>query len=403
MSFNWKEHFPMVTQKMNGQRLAYLDSAATALKPLSVVKAMDAYLTEHTSNVHRGIYRLSEENTSAFEKVRDQVKAFVNARAREEVIFTRGTTESLNLVAQSWGRANLKAGDEILLTGLEHHANIVPWWQLAQEKGAVLKEVPLNDDGTLNEDAFLKLLSPRTKVFALSMASNTMGVKTNAAKLSKLAKEAGAIVVLDGAQAAPHFPIDVQALGCDFLAFSGHKAYGPNGVGVLWGRQELLEAMPPWQGGGNMISTVTFDKITWNKLPEKFEPGTPVIAEVLGFGAALDFMALVGWKEIQERDHALLTSACRALREIPGVRVYGDCADKIATFAFNVDGIHPQDLGQVLDQQGVAVRTGHHCTQPLMARFGCTAMVRASFGPYNDDQDVAQLADGIRKAQRLFL
>lgn len=400
---NWAAEFPMLQEKMNGKRLAYLDSGATALKPKSVAARMSSYLNQHTSNVHRGIYRLSEDNTSAFEAVRTQLVAFLNARAREEVIFTKGTTESINLVAQSWGRQNIAAGDEILLTQLEHHANIVPWYMLAQEKNAVLKTVPILADGQLDLQAFGALLSPRTKILAFTMVSNTLGVITPYREMIKKAKALGITVLLDAAQSAPHFKLDVQDLGCDFLVFSGHKVYGPTGVGVLWGRQDFLEAMPPYQGGGSMISTVSFENITWNRLPEKFEAGTPAIAEVLGLGAALEFMHKVGMPELERLDHELMLQTTRALEAIPGVRIFGTHAHKIATFSFEVTGIHPQDLGQVLDQEGVAIRTGHHCTQPLMKCFGVSAMARATFGPYNNQEDIAQLVSAIGKAKSLFL
>lgn len=403
---NWMtmyaEHFPMLKTQMNGKRLVYLDSAATALKPKSVSDRMRAYMEDHTSNVHRGIFRLSEENTGAYEVVRDQVKNFLNAPAREEIIFTKGTTEAINLVAQSWGRKNIKSGDEILISHLEHHANIVPWQMLAEEKGATLKVIQLKTDGSVDPESFKALLTPKTKILALTMVSNTLGVITPYEEFTAAAKKMGAIVVLDGAQAAPHFPIDVQKIGCDFLAFSGHKTYGPTGVGVLWGKQALLEEMPPWQGGGNMIATVTFAKTTYNKLPEKFEPGTPAIAEVLGLGAALEFIQKTGWKEIQDHDHKLLEAATKELSAIDGLTIHGLGAPRIATFGFSIKGVHPQDLGQVLDQEGIAIRTGHHCTQPLMSFFGVTAMARASFGPYNTEQDVTQLVNAIKKAQRLF-
>jgi cysteine desulfurase / selenocysteine lyase len=404
MSFPWKEHFPMLTQSMNGKRLAYLDSAATALKPTAVASAMSDYLLKHTSNVHRGIYRLSEENTTAYEVVRDQVAAFINAPARETVIFTKGTTDGINAVAASWGRTNLKPGDEILITDLEHHANIVPWQMVAQATGAKVVSVPLTADYQIDLASFQKLLTPKTKILAMTMVSNTLGVITPVQEMISAAKKTGTTVLLDAAQAAPHFQIDVQALDCDFLVFSGHKVFGPNGVGVLWGRKELLEAMPPYQGGGNMISTVSIENgTTWNKLPEKFEAGTPVIAEVLGFGAALTFVKSVGWPEIEKQDHSLKASATEALLKIPGVKIFGEKANKVATFGFEVAGIHPQDLGSVLDKEGVAIRTGHHCTQPLMARCGVSAMARASFGPYNTTEDIQQLASAIEKARRLFL
>lgn len=403
MSYNWAENFPMLKTQMNGKRLAYLDSGATALKPKSVAQKMSAYLNEHTSNVHRGIYKLSEENTSAFEKVRMQVVSFINAKSREEVIFTKGTTESINLVAQSWGRENIKEGDEIILTELEHHANIVPWWILAQEKKAIIKVIPILDDGQLDVQAFEMMITPRTKLLALTMVSNTLGVITPYKELTKTAKANGITVLLDAAQAAPHFKIDVQELKADFLAFSGHKIYGPNAVGVLWGKQSLLEKMSPYQGGGSMISTVSFENITWNQLPEKFEAGTPAVAEVLGLGAALDFIQEVGVEELRKIDHELKEQATKALLNIPGVRIFGTHTNKIATFAFEVEGIHSQDLGQVLDQEGVAIRTGHHCTQPLMKRFGVTAMARASFGPYNTTEDITQLIKGIEKAKSFFL
>ncbi|MFP5490044.1 MAG: aminotransferase class V-fold PLP-dependent enzyme [Bacteriovoracia bacterium] len=403
MSFNWQAHFPMLQASMNGKRLAYLDSAATALKPVKVAQVMTDYLTKHTSNVHRGIYRLSEENTNAYEVVRDQVKDFIHANAREEIIFTRGTTEAINLVAQSWGRQNIGPGDEIILTLLEHHSNIVPWQMLAEEKGAIIKVVPLTEDGQLDLVAAEKLFSKRTKILAMTMISNTLGVITPVDKMIALARSFGAHVLLDAAQAAPHQMIDVQALKADFLAFSAHKVFGPNGVGVLWARQELLEAMTPWQGGGNMIATVSFEKTTWNKLPEKFEAGTPVIAEVLGFGAALEFVSLVGWSEIHAKDVELNLAATRALSAIQGLKIFAKDAPKIATFGFMVEGLHPQDLGSVLDKEGVAIRTGHHCTQPLLKSFGQSALARASFGPYNTTEDIQQLVAGIEKARRLFL
>ena len=403
MSFNWQAHFPMLQASMNGKRLAYLDSAATALKPVKVAQVMTDYLTKHTSNVHRGIYRLSEENTNAYEVVRDQVKDFIHASAREEIIFTRGTTEAINLVAQTWGRQNIGPGDEIILTLLEHHSNIVPWQMLAEEKGAIIKVVPLTEDGQLDLVAAEKLFSKRTKLLAMTMISNTLGVITPVDKMIAMARRFGAHVLLDAAQAAPHQLIDVQALKADFLAFSAHKVFGPNGVGVLWGRLELLEAMPPWQGGGNMIATVSFEKTTWNKLPEKFEAGTPVIAEVLGFGAALEFVSLVGWSEIHAKDVELNLAATRALSAIQGLKIFAKDAPKIATFGFMVEGLHPQDLGSVLDKEGVAIRTGHHCTQPLLKSFGQSALARASFGPYNTTEDIQQLVAGIEKARRLFL
>ena len=403
MSFNWQAHFPMLQASMNGKRLAYLDSAATALKPVKVAQVMTDYLTKHTSNVHRGIYRLSEENTNAYEVVRDQVKDFIHANAREEIIFTRGTTEAINLVAQSWGRQNIGPGDEIILTLLEHHSNIVPWQMLAEEKGAIIKVVPLTEDGQLDLVAAEKLFSKRTKILAMTMISNTLGVITPVDKMIALARRFGAHVLIDAAQAAPHQLIDVQALKADFLAFSAHKVFGPNGVGVLWGRLELLEAMPPWQGGGNMIATVSFEKTTWNKLPEKFEAGTPVIAEVLGFGAALEFVSLVGWSEIHAKDEELNLAATKALSAIDGLTIFAKDAPKVATFAFMIEGLHPQDLGSVLDKEGVAIRTGHHCTQPLLKSFGQSALARASFGPYNTTEDIQQLVAGIEKARRLFL
>jgi len=400
---NLTGHFSMLEEKMNGKRLAYLDSAASALKPKSVANAMSEYLNHHTSNVHRGIYFLSEDNTRRYEVVRDQVKTFLNASEREEVIFTKGTTESINLVASSWGRTHIGEGDEIIISELEHHANIVPWQMLRDEKKATLKIIPILDDGSLDYLAFEKLLSNRTKLVALSMVSNTTGVITDMERVNKILSGQKITLLLDAAQAAPHFPLDVQKLKADFLCFSAHKVYGPNALGVLWGRRELLEAMPPYQGGGNMISTVSFEKTTWNKLPEKFEAGTPAIAEVLGFGAALDFVKEIGFDFIQKRDHELLNEATKKLSAIEGVKIYGTHSNKVATFAFEVKGIHPQDLGSVLDKEGVAIRTGHHCTQPLLKRFGVTAIARASFGLYNTSEDIDQLIIGIKKAQNLFL
>jgi cysteine desulfurase / selenocysteine lyase len=403
MIFSWEKHFSMLNTKMNGKRLAYLDSAATALKPLVVSEVMSSYLNEHTSNVHRGIYSLSEQNTSLYEVVREKAQEFINALHREEIIFTKGTTEAINLVAQAWGRVNIQENDEILISTLEHHANIVPWQMLATEKKAKLKIIKIHDDGSIDLDSFKNELTAKTKILSLTMVSNTLGIKTPVNEMVKAAKAMGAVVFLDAAQAAPHFPIDVQALGCDFLCFSGHKIFGPTGVGVLWGEKSLLEAMPPWQGGGNMISTVTFEKTTWNKLPEKFEAGTPAITEVLGLGAAFDFIKRVGFPVIEKMDQDLLKEATKKLLEIEDLTIYGTHPNKVATFAFAVKGIHPQDLGSVLDKEGVAIRTGHHCTQPLLARFNLTAVARASFGPYNTSEDIDQLVMAIQKARQLFL
>ncbi len=400
---NLSELFPMIESQMNGKRLAYLDSAASALKPITVAQTMSDYLTKHTSNVHRGIYFLSEDNTNRFEVVRDQVKDFLNAPHREEVIFTKGATDSINLVASSWGRNNIHAGDEIIISELEHHANIVPWQMLRDEKKAKILIIPVLDDGSLDYAAFEKLLSTRTKLVALSMVSNTTGVITDMPEVNRILKNKNITLLLDAAQAAPHFPIDVQKLGADFLCFSAHKVYGPTGVGILWGKKELLELMPPYQGGGNMIATVTFEQTTWNKLPEKFEAGTPAIAEVLGFGAALAFVKKIGFDFIEKRDHELLIEATAKLSAIAGLRILGTHPKKVATFTFEVKGLHPQDLGSVLDKEGVAIRTGHHCTQPLMKRFGVTAAARASFALYNNSRDIDQLVSAIKKAQNLFL
>jgi cysteine desulfurase/selenocysteine lyase len=364
---------------------------------------MARYLTKETSNVHRGIYYLSEYNTIEFEKVRTQVQKFLNASAREEIIFTKGTTEALNLIAQSYGRSQLKSGDQIFITELEHHANIVPWQLLAEEKSLSLKVIPIHDDGSLNLEWFKQNVSPKTKLVSCTMVSNTLGVITDYASVIQIAKSVGAAVVLDAAQAAPHFALDVQALGADFLCFSAHKVFGPNAVGVLWGKQELLEAMPPYQGGGNMIATVSFAKTTWNKLPEKFEAGTPAIAEVLGFGAALQFINEIGIETIEALDRQLCQETLEKLSQVPGFQHYGTHPKRVATFAFNIEGIHPHDLGSVLDKQGVAIRTGHHCTQPLLQRFNTSAVARASFGPYNSSEDIDQLVAALHKARQLFL
>ncbi|MBY0517076.1 MAG: SufS family cysteine desulfurase [Bacteriovoracaceae bacterium] len=404
MSSVWSEQFPMLNEKMNGKRLAYLDSAATALKPLRVVKRMEDYLLHHTSNVHRGIYKLSEDNTAAYEVVRGQVAKFINAQDVESVIFTKGTTDGLNCVARSWGSTHLSANDEILISELEHHANIVPWQMIALEKKAQIKVIPLNEELQIDLEAFKNLLNPKVKLLALTMISNTLGVITPYKEMIKLAKAHGITVVLDAAQAAPHIPLDVQDLGCDFLVFSAHKVFGPNGVGILWGKKDLLDSLPPYQGGGNMISTVSLTNgTTWNKLPEKFEAGTPVIAEVLGFGEALKFVDEVGFKEIMRLDEDLNHQAQIALQKIPGLKIFGVKSPKVATFGFEVSGLHPQDLGSVLDKEGVAIRTGHHCTQPLMKRCEVSAMARASFGPYNTKEDIQQLVQAIEKACRLFL
>jgi len=397
-----RRDFPILQTKVHGHPLVYLDNAATSQKPQSVIDAQVRYYEGENANIHRGVHYLSELATAEFEKARATVRAFVNAARSSEIVFTRGTTESLNLVAQTYGRANLGPGDEVLITAMEHHSNIVPWQMLCEEKGAKLRVAPINDEGELLFADYEKLIGPKTRVVAVGHVSNALGTINPLKDMIAVAHAKGAVVVVDGAQAVPHLKVDVQALDADFYAFSGHKMYGPTGIGVLYGKQALLEAMPPWQGGGDMISSVTFEKTTYNKVPHKFEAGTPDMAGVAGLKAAIEYMNGIGIEKIAAHEHDLLEYATEVIGAIEGVRLIGTAREKAGVLSFVLDEVHPHDIGTILDQQGIAVRTGHHCAQPVMERFGIPATVRASFAAYNTKAEVDALARGIRKVSEVF-
>ena len=394
--------FPILGTEINGHPLVYLDNAASTQKPRVVTEAIERCYSEYYANVERGVHTLSQRSTAAREEARETVRRFLNARSAEEVIFLRGTTEGINLVASSWGRKNVGPGDEILITGLEHHSNIVPWVMLCEERGAHLKVAPLDDSGAVRLDEFERLLSPRTRIAAFAHISNSLGTVNPVRRMSELAHRAGAVVLIDGAQAAPHLPLDVQALGCDFYAFSGHKVYGPSGIGVLWGRSELLEAMPPWQGGGGMIRTVSFEKVTYAPPPHRFEAGTPFIEGAIGLAAALDYVSALGLDAVAAWESELLTLATERVSEIPGIKLVGTAQEKAAVLSFTLEGVHPHDVGTVLDQAGIAVRAGHHCAQPVMERFRVPATARASFGLYNTPEDVEVLVAALHRAREIF-
>ncbi|HMF92334.1 MAG TPA: cysteine desulfurase [Candidatus Angelobacter sp.] len=392
-----RRDFPVLHQKVHGKPLVYLDNAATTQKPLSVIEAIEYYYRHDNSNIHRGVHALSERATADYEKVRAAAQRFLNARDAKEIIFVRGTTEAINLVAQSYGRKHVGPGDEVLITAMEHHSNIVPWQMLCDEKGARLRVAPINDRGELLLDEFEKLLGPKTRIAAVSHLSNALGTINPVREMTRMAHARNIPVLVDGAQAAPRLPVDVQALDCDFYAMSGHKMYGPTGIGVLYGKAELLEAMPPYQGGGDMIASVTFEKTVYNKLPYKFEAGTPNIADTIGFGAALAYLETLGLEAIERHEHDVLSYATRAIEAIPGVTIVGTASEKSGVLSFTMDGIHPHDIGTILDREGIAVRTGHHCAQPVMQRFGIPATARASFGLYNTREEVDALVAGIHK------
>ena len=394
--------FPILATEVHGKPLVYLDNAATSQKPRAVIDAIMRYYQGTNANVHRGVHHLSEVATEDYEGARRTVQQFINAPHIHEIIFVRGTTEGINLVAQTFGRTRIGAGDEVLITGLEHHSNIVPWQILCQEKGAKLRVAPINDDGELLLDEFAKLLGPKTKLAAVTHVSNALGTINPLKKMIELAHSHGVPVLVDGAQAVPHMKVDVQALDCDFYTFSGHKVYGPTGIGVLYGKTALLESMPPYQGGGDMISSVTFDKTTYNKLPYKFEAGTPDIAGVIGLGAALKYVNSLGIENIGAHEHDLLEYATQKLLAIPGVRIIGTAKEKAAVISFVIEGAHPHDIGTILDQQGIAIRTGHHCSQPIMERFGIPATARASFAMYNTRAEIDALVRGIEKVREVF-
>jgi cysteine desulfurase/selenocysteine lyase len=394
--------FPILQQTVHGKPLVYLDNAATSQKPRAVIDAIVRYYEGTNANIHRGVHFLAEKATEDYEAARLTVQEFINAAHSREVVFVRGATEGINLVAQTFGRANIQSGDEVLITAMEHHSNIVPWQILCDEKGAKLRVAPINDEGELLLEAFANLLGPRTKLAAVTHVSNALGTINPLKRMVELAHSRNVPVLVDGAQAVPHMKVDVQALDCDFYTFSGHKVYGPTGIGVLYGKAVLLQAMPPYQGGGDMISSVTFDKTIYNKLPYKFEAGTPDIAGVIGLGAALAYVNGLGIENIGAHEHDLLVYATEALSAIPGVRVIGTAKEKAAVVSFVIEGIHPHDIGTILDQEGIAIRTGHHCSQPIMERFGIPATARASFAVYNTRQEVDALVRGIGKVREVF-
>ena len=397
-----REDFPVLKQRIHGKPLVYLDSAATAQKPLAVIEAIRKFYEVDCANIHRGVHELSQRSTAAYEETRSKAKRFLNARAKNEVIFVRGTTEGINLVASSWGRKNVKEGDEIVISALEHHSNIVPWQMLCEEKGAKLRVIPMDDRGELLLEEYEKLLGPRTRMVAVGHVSNALGSVNPVRQIVEMAHRAGALALIDGAQAAPHLKIDVQALDADFYAFSGHKVFGPTGIGILYGKARLLNAMPPYQGGGDMIKTVTFEKTTYADLPYKFEAGTPSIAGGIGLGAAFDYVTRIGLDKIAAYEHELLVYGTEALSRIPGLRLIGTAREKAAVLSFVIDGIHPHDIGTVLDRQGIAVRTGHHCAQPVMDRFGVPATTRASLAFYNTVAEIDALAAGLAKVKEIF-
>ena len=397
-----RRDFPILAREVHGKPLVFLDSAASAQRPAAVIAAVDAYERLHHANVHRGVHQLSQEATAMFEQARERVRRFVNAASTREVIFTRGTTESINLVAQSYARPRLQPGDEILLTTLEHHANIVPWQLVAGQTGAKVRAVPMDRRGVVSLEDLAAHLTDRTRIVAVAHVSNALGTVLPVREITRLAHARGAVVLIDGAQAVPHQAVDLAQLDCDFYAFSAHKMYGPTGIGVLVGRERLLEAMPPWQGGGDMILTVSFEKTTFNELPFKFEAGTPNISGAIGLGAAIDYIDSLGLDNIHAHEQRLLEVATGKLLRVPGLTIVGTAPDKAAVISFTLDGIHPHDLGTILDSEGVAVRTGHHCAMPVMEFFGVPATARASFACYSRESDVDALVRALGKAREVF-
>jgi cysteine desulfurase/selenocysteine lyase len=394
--------FPILGIRPRGKPLIYLDSAATSQKPRQVIDALRRYYEEENGNIHRGVHYLSELATIRYDETREAVKRFINASSTDEVVFTRNTTEAINLVASSYGQAFIHPGDEIIVSLMEHHSNIVPWQLMAERTGAVIRAVPVTEVGELDLDAFASLLGPRTKLVALTWVSNSLGTVNPVKQIVNLAHARGVPVLLDGAQAAPHIPIDVQSVGCDFLAFSGHKMLGPTGVGVLYARGDWFDRLPPYQGGGDMIETVTIERTTYAKAPSKFEAGTPDIGSVVAFRAAIEYLEQVGLDAIHEHEMMLLNEATARVSSLPGVRLIGTAPGKAGVLSFTMDGVHPHDIATILDQQGIAIRAGHHCTQPLMARFGCGATARASFYLYNTLDEVSALVSGLEKVREVF-
>jgi len=398
----WREDFPILNQMVHGQPLVYLDNAATTQKPKSVIHREVRYYENFNANVHRGIHELSQRATEAYEVARENVRRFINAAGTSEIVFVRGATEAINLVAQSYGRSRLQAGDEILLTEMEHHSNIVPWQIVCGQTGAVLRVAPIDEAGDLRMDVFEKLLTTRTKLVAIAHVSNALGTINPLRRMIGLAHAAGARVLVDGAQAAGHLAVDVQELDCDFYALSGHKLYGPTGIGVLYGKAELLDAMQPYQGGGEMISRVTFAETSYNAIPFKFEAGTPNIAGAIGLGAAIDYVSAIGLPTIAAHEAALLEDATRRATDFPGLRLIGTARDKTGILSFTLDGVHPHEIGTILDREGVAIRTGHHCAMPVMDHFGVPATARASFALYNTREDVDALFGALAKVREVF-
>ncbi len=397
-----REDFPILAQMVHGRPLVYLDNAATTQKPMAVLNALMRFYMTECSNIHRGVHQLSEAATQEYEKARETVMRFINARDSREIVFVRSATEGINLVAQTYGRTRVQAGDEVVISAMEHHSNIVPWQMLCGEKGATLRVIPIHETGELDLGEFEKLIGPRTRLIALAHVSNALGTVNPVERIIEFAHGRNVPVLIDGAQAIQHMAVDVRRLDCDFYAFSGHKIYGPTGVGVIYGKAEILEAMPPYQGGGDMISSVTFEKTIYNKLPYKFEAGTPNIAGVIGLGAAIDYVGGLGLEKIAAYEHELLSYATEGMAQMPGVRLIGTAANKASVLSFTMEGVHPHDIGTILDQEGIAIRTGHHCAQPVMEFFGVPATARASLAFYNTRAEIDALISGIRKVREVF-
>lgn len=397
-----RAEFPILATRVHGRPLVYLDNAATTQKPQAVIDALTRYYSAENANIHRGVHSLSQVATDAYEAARAKVARFLNAASAREVVFVRGATEGINLVAQSFARSVVRPGDEILITGMEHHANIVPWQLLAEQTGVVLRVAPLTDAGELDQPAFERLLSERTRLVSVVHLSNALGTINPVRWIAAAAHSRGIPVLVDGAQSAPHLAVDVRALECDFFVFSGHKLFGPTGIGVLYGREALLDRMPPWQGGGDMIASVTFARSTWAAVPAKFEAGTPHIAGAIGLGAAIDWLSIIGLEAVAAHEDDLLRYATAELRRVPGVGLIGTARERASILSFALDGVHPHDIGQVLDLRGVAIRAGHHCAQPVMERYGVAATARASFALYNTRAEVDALVEGVSEARRVF-
>ena len=394
--------FPILAQDIRGQSLVYLDSAASAQKPRQVIDCVSGVYETGYANVHRGLHYLSEKATADYEGAREKIRAFMNAESSAEIIYTRGASEAINLVAASWGGANIGPGDEIVISEAEHHSNIVPWQILRDQKGAVLKVLPVDDEGAVHLDQFRELLSERTKIVAVTHVSNVLGTVYPIKEMARLAHQVGAVILIDGCQGITHMPVDVRDLDCDFYAFSGHKLYGPSGIGVLYGKAALLEAMPPYQSGGDMIERVTFEKSTWAELPHKFEAGTPAIAQAIGLGAAVDYVSQVGMAAIAAHEQELLTYTTQRLASVPGLRLIGTAPGKVSVVSFVMDCAHPHDISTIIDQTGVAIRAGHHCAQPLIDRFDIPSAARASFGMYNTVEEADRLVNGLEKVKEIF-